>query len=110
MRFTDRVAVVTGGGRGIGAATVRRFAEQGAAAVIADLDDGPARELAGNIERAGGRALAVHCDVQERTSVEALFKTAVEQVDILVDAQAFSASTSSRTSATTSGTLSLTRI
>jgi 3-oxoacyl-[acyl-carrier protein] reductase len=87
LRFKDRVAVVTGGGRGIGAASARRFAEEGAAVVIADLDDGPAREVAAEIENSGGRALAVACDVTERASVEALFKSAVDtfvQVDILV--------------------------
>ena len=87
MRFTDRVALVTGGGRGIGAATVRRFAQDGAGVVIADLDEEPARELASEIEQSGGRALAVGCDVSERSSVEALFETAIErfgQVDILV--------------------------
>ncbi|HAG61012.1 MAG TPA: beta-ketoacyl-ACP reductase, partial [Arthrobacter bacterium] len=87
MRFKDRVAVVTGGGRGIGAASARRFAAEGAAVVIADLDDGPAREVAEEIEKSGGRALAVACNVTERASVESLFKTAVDkfaQVDILV--------------------------
>lgn len=87
MRFTDRVAVVTGGGRGIGAATVRRFAQEGAAVVIADLDEEPARELVAEIEKAGGQALAVGCDVSQRSSVEALFGAAVEhfgQVDIAV--------------------------
>lgn len=64
MRFTDRIAIVTGGGRGIGAATVRRFAQDGAAVVIADLDEEPARELASAIEQSGGRALAVGCDVR----------------------------------------------
>ena len=87
MRFKDRVAVITGGGRGIGAATARRFAEEGAAVVVADLDLGPAKELVAEIEKSGGRALAVACNVTERASVEALFKAAVDkfgQVDILV--------------------------
>jgi len=84
MRFTDRVAIVTGDGRGIGAATVRRLAQDGAAVVIADLDEEPARELAAEVEHSGGRALAVGCDVSQRSSVEALFGAAVEhfgQVD-----------------------------
>jgi 3-oxoacyl-[acyl-carrier protein] reductase len=87
MRFTDRVAIVTGGGRGIGAATVRRFAQDGAAVVIADLDEEPARHLAAEIVKGGGRALAVACDVSQRSSVEALFGAAVEhfsQVDFAV--------------------------
>jgi 3-oxoacyl-[acyl-carrier protein] reductase len=87
MRFTDRVAIVTGGGRGIGAACAQRFAQDGAAVVIADLDEEPARELATEIERGGGRALAVGCDVSQRSSVKALFEAAVHQfgqVDFLV--------------------------
>ncbi|MDQ6794745.1 MAG: SDR family oxidoreductase [Chloroflexota bacterium] len=87
MRFTDRVAIVTGGGRGIGAATVRRFAQDGAAVVIADLDDDPARELASDIESSGGQALAVRCDVSQPSSVAALFDAAIErfgEVDFLV--------------------------
>jgi len=87
LRFKDRVAVITGGGRGIGAATAGRLAEEGAAVVIADLDAGPAEEVTAEIESKGGRALAVACDVTQRTSVEALFKTTIArfaQVDILV--------------------------
>jgi 3-oxoacyl-[acyl-carrier protein] reductase len=87
LRFKDRVAVITGGGRGIGAATARRLADEGAAVVLADLDEGPAREVAAEIEGTRGRALAVGCNVTERASVEALFKAAVDkfgQVDILV--------------------------
>ena len=87
LRFKDRVALVTGGGRGIGAATARRLAEEGAAVVIVDLDDGPAREVAAEVEKGGGRALAVACDVTQRASVESAFNAATEkfaQLDILV--------------------------
>jgi 3-oxoacyl-[acyl-carrier protein] reductase len=79
--------VITGGGRGIGAATAKRFAEEGAAVVVADLDDGPAKEVASAVVAAKGRALAVACDVTNRASVAALFEKAIAefgQVDILV--------------------------
>lgn len=87
MRFQDRVAVITGGGRGIGAACVRRFSADGGAVVIADLDEGPAQELAAEIIAGGGQALPVACDVADRGSVERLFGAAVERfgrVDFLV--------------------------
>lgn len=79
--------MITGGGRGIGAATAKRFAEEGAAVVVADLDDGPAKEVASAVVAAKGRALAVACDVTNRASVAALFEKAIAefgQVDILV--------------------------
>ena len=66
-----RVAVVTGGCSGIGLATVRRFAAEGARVVVADVDDARGGEVA---EAAGG--LFVHCDVTDPSEVEALFRAA----------------------------------
>ncbi|TMD28969.1 MAG: SDR family NAD(P)-dependent oxidoreductase, partial [Chloroflexi bacterium] len=82
MRFTDRVALITGGGRGIGAATAQLFAREGARVVVSDMDAGPAEEVARPI---GG--LAVACDVTSREQVEALVGRAVSEfgrLDILV--------------------------
>jgi 3-oxoacyl-[acyl-carrier protein] reductase len=63
-----RVALVTGGGRGIGAATARRLVEDGFAVVIAELDGAPAAEVASEL---GDRARAVACDVTRREQVQA---------------------------------------
>jgi len=70
--FKDRVAVITGGAGGIGAAMAKAFAERGAKIVLADLD-GPA--LAGavrELEKSGAQAFGVHTDVSKPESVEAL--------------------------------------
>jgi len=82
MKFKDRVALVTGGGRGIGAATARLLAAEGARVAVSDLDEAPAREVASAI---GG--LGVACNVSDRGSVEAMVERTVAELgrlDILV--------------------------
>ena len=82
MRFDGRVALITGGGRGIGAATAQLLASQGAKVAVSDLDEGPAKEVAGPI---GG--LAIACDVTKRDSVESMVERTVKELgrlDILV--------------------------
>lgn len=82
MRFKDRVALVTGGGRGIGAATAQLLAADGAKVAVSDLDEGPATEIAGPI---GGIAIA--CDVSDRGQVENMVARTVKEfgrLDLLV--------------------------
>lgn len=85
--FAGKTAVVTGGGSGIGQAVVRRLAEHGARVVVLDISEAAARESVDLVEAAGGQALAVACDVGDRSSVEAAFAslTEGEPVDVLVN-------------------------
>ena len=65
MKLKDRVAIVTGGGSGIGRATALLFAQEGARVSVVDLREDAAKETAEQIERAGGQALAVRADVSK---------------------------------------------
>jgi len=73
MRFHQKVAYVTGAGYGIGRAVALRLAAENASVVASDIDVDAARTVADEIQRAGGVALAISCDVTVRESVDASF-------------------------------------
>lgn len=75
----DKVGIIAGGGRGIGAATARRLAEEGARVVIGDIQAEWAEKTAAGINAAGGTAIGVALDICDEASVEALVRTAVDQ-------------------------------
>ncbi len=68
-RYDGRVAVITGAARGIGAGTAKRFAEEGAAVAVLDLDEAAAQETAAGLGAA--QAVGIGCDVADAASVEA---------------------------------------
>ncbi len=88
MLLEGKTAVVTGGGRGIGAAVARALAEAGAAVVVSARTRGQIEAVAAELAAPGRRVSAVPCDVTDAHSVAGLARTANErlgQVDILVN-------------------------
>ncbi len=77
-QLDGRVAIVTGSGRGIGQQIALRLARDGAAVVVNDLDEAPARETIGLIERMGGHAVACNGDVAAPDFGERIVRTAVD--------------------------------
>ena len=75
---TQRVAIITGGGSGLGREMALRFARDGAAVIVADQNADTAKAVAGEINAAQGRALALAVDVREQAHVEAMVRAAVE--------------------------------
>jgi NAD(P)-dependent dehydrogenase (short-subunit alcohol dehydrogenase family) len=96
LRFDDRVAVVTGAGRGLGRAYAKLLAERGAKVVVNDAgggldgdgsDTGPAEQVVGEIRAAGGEAVACGASVATREGGEQIIQAAVEHfggIDVLV--------------------------
>ncbi len=80
MRFENRTVLVTGGGGGIGGATCRRFAGEGARVAVFDIDRAAAAAVADAIVAAGGRAAAFACDITDRANVDAALAEAEAQL------------------------------
>lgn len=88
MKLSNQVALVTGGAQGIGAGIGRRLVTEGAALVVADIDEEKGRALVAEIEQTGGRAAFALCDVSARTQVEAAVDLACSRfgrIDVLVN-------------------------
>ncbi|MFE6892703.1 SDR family NAD(P)-dependent oxidoreductase [Streptomyces sp. NPDC057694] len=87
-RFEGYAALVTGAGRGIGAAVARRLATEGASVLVTDIDLPGARKTAAEIREQGGTAVEFGCDVGDKESVRAAVAHAVDtfgRLDVLVN-------------------------
>ena len=86
MKFNNKVAIITGGGSGIGQATAELFARQGAGVVVADYDAAKAAQVADGIKAAGAKALAVEVDVSKAGMVADMVQKTLDYfggIDIL---------------------------
>lgn len=87
-RLQDKVAVITGGGGGIGGATCARFAQEGARVAVLDRNLGAAQTVVERITAEGGAAHAIECDITSRASVDAAVAQVIGTlgpIDILVN-------------------------
>ncbi len=88
MRFHNEVAVVSGAGRGIGAATAKKLFDEGCRVVILDINEETALNCSNSIDPSGGRSLALSCDVSSEDSVRQATSEITkkfETIDILVN-------------------------
>ena len=86
MRLKDKVAIVTGGGAGMGQAVAQRFAQEGAQVVVAEINPTAGQKVVAAIKQTGGEAIFARVDVSNAAEVEATVATAVEHyggVDVL---------------------------
>ena len=88
MRFADRVAFITGSGGGIGAATAKRFAGEGAGVVLNDVAADNAAKVLQEIEQAGGKGILVEGSVTSKADVQAMVAKIIStfgKIDILIN-------------------------
>jgi len=86
MRLQGKIALITGAGSGIGEATAKTFAREGATVVVVDIDDANGQRVVTEIQRAGGQADYTHADIGEPAAIEGMITFATDRygrLDIL---------------------------
>ena len=92
MRLKDRVAIITGGGQGIGKAIALRFAQEGASLMLAQRTLAKVEETAKEIQASGGKAIAMAVDIRDEEQVNKMVQRTVDEfggIDILINNAAF---------------------
>lgn len=88
MRLKDKVAIITGAGRGIGAATAKKFAQEGSKVVVADLNQEDIDKTVAEINANGSEAIGMNVSVTDREQIEQMIQATVEKfgkLDIVVN-------------------------
>ena len=88
MRLENKVALITGGGSGIGRATAMLFASEGARVVVSDANEAPALETADGVKSAGGEATVATGNVTRSSDAQRMVEAAIEaygKLDVLVN-------------------------
>jgi 3-oxoacyl-[acyl-carrier protein] reductase len=88
MKLEGKVAIITGAGQGLGRAYALRFVAEGAKVAIAEINDANAEQVAKEIEASGGEAIALHVDVSDEASTQAMADAVVSKwgrIDILLN-------------------------
>ncbi|GGM42157.1 3-oxoacyl-[acyl-carrier-protein] reductase FabG [Paraliobacillus quinghaiensis] len=83
MRLQDKVSIITGAGRGIGADTAIRFAKEGAIVIVTDINESDVNETVEKITSDGGTAIGLVSNVAERDQVDQLIQTVIDKYDRL---------------------------
>lgn len=88
MRLKDKVAIITGAGRGIGAATAKKFAQEGSKVIVADLNQADIDKTVAEINANGGEAIGMNVSVTDHEQIEQMIQATVEKfgkLDIVVN-------------------------
>jgi NAD(P)-dependent dehydrogenase (short-subunit alcohol dehydrogenase family) len=88
MKLKNKIAIVTGSGRGIGKSTALELAKEGAKVVVSDIDIKECQNVCDEIKKIGSDAIAVKCDISKKNDIDAMIKKTMQKfqkIDILIN-------------------------